>query len=140
MPCARACHLCLIIPAAFLIATGAAATDAPRACSVIEQNLAVGVTSGGTWSVHVGDGFVAELVLRGGNGGESSLRAGAAPIGLSFRQVPEPMPGTAGPFRTAFNLVTLEAGGTVLAETWVRFAGLPDAPRYSWTRLRCSAG
>jgi hypothetical protein len=62
------------------------------------------------------------------------------PSGRSFRQVPEPMPGTAGPFRTAFNLVTLEAGGTVLAETWVRFAGLPDAPRYSWTRLRCSAG
>ncbi|MDB5381112.1 MAG: hypothetical protein JWO26_744 [Rhodospirillales bacterium] len=135
----RARDLCLVIPAVFLIATSAGAADAPRACSVVEQHLAVGVIAGGSSSIRMAGGSVAEVIFHAPDGTDSVAELTQLRPGLSFRQILEPQPGSAGPYRTVFNLVALEAGGTVLAETWLRFAGLPDSPRYTWTRLRCSA-
>lgn len=106
-------------------------------CNPVEGWNPPGTTAVTRWQVAFAKGRVTRVVLRNAEGQESTSELTPSRPGLSYRSVLNRSPQDPAVWRAIFNLVTVEPGGTVLLETWVRQTDRPGENRYIWNRLRC---
>lgn len=113
-------------------------------CERIGGASATGVVEALGYQVQMEAGRVARIVLRLPESRSSTTTL--SPVrdepGRSMRLATFPIQN--GAVSAVFNMVTVEQGGTVLIETWIRESSSPadTPPRHNWYRLRCqgSAG
>ena len=108
-------------------------------CALVEGANPPNVAQAVRRQIGFADGRVARVALTLPNRPAASVSE-FLPLreGLSHRSALVEAPAVPGAWVSVFNSATIEAAGTVLLETWMRYSTLPnEAARYGYTRLRC---
>lgn len=131
------------VAAACFAPIGVAQAQVSGACTRLEGQSAPGVVEAVAYTALFEQGRVAAITLRLPNGRDSTTyfsRVRDEP-GRSMRFIVFPRNNTGQPpsYTIVFNQATVEPGGTVLVETWLRTTNRPaqEPPLHNWYRIRC---